>query len=337
MNPSRQPCYRRGPVRSIATLAEALDVTEAQLDKLIGNASSMYRRPQRPKLKKDGSLRDTWNAHPQLKQLQELLNRRFLSQVEFPQYLQGGIRDRIAPRDYVRHVGFHAGAACAIALDIADFFPSITETQVFNVWRHFFRFPDDVAWALTKLTTKDGQLPQGAKTSNYLANLVLWQDEHSLVSKLESLGWAYSRLTDDVTVSKRTLPRAGEETRICAMVIGFIQAHGFIVKRTKLHIHRQSRRMELNSLVANVRPALPKAERNRIRGQVKRLAQQLEQQNLVELAVMRSTLGKLAKLKRFHESEAATLRAALPSDIEQRAAGKDGCTQPQPQQSKLGR
>ncbi len=169
---------------------------------------------------------------------------------------------------------------------------------------------------LSKLTTKDGALVQGAKTSNYLANLVFWRNEHQLVSKLESIGWTYSRLTDDVTISKKSQPSSGEETRVCAMAINFIQRYGFTVKRTKLAIHRLNRRMLLNGLVANARPTLPKSERNRIRAQVRTLVQTDDDQVQVELWFVRSTLGKLAKLKRFHPNEAAALEATVPKDIE---------------------
>lgn len=276
----------------------------------------MYRRPRRREVKKDGTLRDTWDALPQLKALQELINKRFLRQVSFPHFLQGGIRDLASPRDYVRHVGFHAGTACAIALDIADFFPSISEVQVYAVWQGFFRFSADVAHALTKLTTKDGFLPQGAKTSNYLANLVFWRDEHSLVHRLKVLGWRYSRLTDDVVVSKAALPTPGEETRICRLVAGFIQAQGFVVNRRKLKVTRQCRRMELNGLVANVRPALPKAERNAIRAQVHGLKRHLANPQSLDTSAARSTLGRLGKLRRLHEKEGKALRATLPDNVE---------------------
>lgn len=320
MSQSNRPLYKRGPVRTLGKLASALDVTELQLQKLVENASAMY--SYCPQVKKDGTARDTWDAHPQLKQLHELLNRRFLRQVEYPFYLQGGIRDRIVPRDYVRHVGFHAGAACAIALDIADFFPSITEAKIYDVWRNFFRFSHEVAEALTKLTIKDGKLPQGAKTSSYLANLVFWRNEHELVRRLDALGWGYSRLTDDVTISKLTRPSPQEETRICASVIGFVQQHGFVIKRTKLKVHRQNRRMNLNGLVANVRPTLPKDERNRIRAQVSELRAHLDERETPDKTLVRRALGKLAKLARFHKDEASSLKADLPENLHQFAAAE---------------
>lgn len=55
---------------------------------------------------------------------------------------------------------------------------------VFDIWHRFFRFPPPVATQLTKLTTKDGLVPQGAKTSALLSNLVFLDEERRLVGDL---------------------------------------------------------------------------------------------------------------------------------------------------------
>lgn len=305
--------YKNGPIRSLATLAESLKLTCPQLLKLAENSNSMYF--YRPQEKKDGSLRDTWDAHPQLKSVHELLNKRFLKKIDYPNYLQGGIRHR----DYVRNVSIHSGAKCAIALDVADFFPSITETQVYDIWHKFFRFSEEVSKVLTKLTTYKGILPQGAKTSSYLANLVLWREESNFVFKLQSLGWGYSRLIDDITISKKNVPKSNEVSHICGMGIHFIESQGFKLKRSKLVILRQEQQMKLNGILANVRPALMKAERNKIRGQVKWLSRSIDLKTPILSKQLHSTIGKLEKLRRFHPREASKLRETLPNKIEQSA------------------
>jgi retron-type reverse transcriptase len=313
MSLSKKPSYKHGPVQTLTTLAEILDLTEAQLDKLATNADRMYRF--RPQKKKDGSLRETWDAFPQLKNVHDLINRRFLRQVTYPLYLQGGIRDKQNPRDYVRNVNIHAGAACVITLDIADFFPSIQRHRILSVWRDFFRFSNDVAETLTALTTKDGVLPQGAKTSSYLANLVFWDTEHELVDCFERQGWTYSRLTDDITISKKTIPSDTETTRIVTLAVSFIQRNGYDIKREKQKILRGNQRMEINGLIANRRPALPKKERNRIRAQVNTLARKLADAEDIDLHFIRSTFGKLDKLRRLHPQEAKQLETRLPADL----------------------
>jgi len=117
-----------------------------------------------PQKKKDGSPRETWNAHRQLKQVHERIKNRFLRTVIFPLYLQGGILDLSNPRDYVRNAGIHAGQAWIVNEDITDFFPSTSAEQVLDIWKGLFRFPHEVALTLTRLTSRRGVLPQGAKS-----------------------------------------------------------------------------------------------------------------------------------------------------------------------------
>lgn len=104
-DPNR-PFYRFAPVRDLNTLAEALETTRPQLERLARKADQMYSAVM--KTKKDGSPRRTWNAHRQLKRTQELIKVRFLARVIYPLYLQGGIKDPEHPRDYARNAAIHA-------------------------------------------------------------------------------------------------------------------------------------------------------------------------------------------------------------------------------------
>ncbi|WP_082163402.1 reverse transcriptase family protein [Caballeronia mineralivorans] len=264
-NRPNKPSYSFAPIKDVATLATSLGMSERQLIRVAANAGHMYRRKAVPK--KDGTERVTWDAHTQLKDIQGRLNQLFFHKVRFPLYLQGSIRDKAYPRDYVRNAEIHAGACIAITLDIADFFPSTQADLVRDVWENFFRFASPVAEILTQLTTKSGFLPQGARTSSYLANLVFWQREHSLVERLRKSGWTYSRLVDDITISKNIDALPNELTTINRIAIGFLQGYGYSVKRSKHKVFRRSRPVMVNNLVVNVRPALPKAERRRVRAQ----------------------------------------------------------------------
>ena len=309
-----RPLYKNAPVTKVSTLAEALRLTEPQLYGITQSASKSY--GYRPQKKKDGTVRDTWDAQPQLKKVQEFINRRFLTKVLYPLYLQGGIKDLETPRDYVRNVAIHSGASCAVALDIANYFPSISSKQVHSVWRNVFRFPEEVAAFLTELTCKDGAVPQGAKTSSYIANLIFWENECHLVSKLEALGWAYSRLTDDITVSKRTSPSHEELQKVAGMVMHFIRSHGFSVKREKFQILWQSQPMKLNGILANAHPALTKTERNSIRGKVRWLSQVIMTNTPIDSSELHHVMGKLGKLKRLHIRQGVLLRMSLPLKLE---------------------
>ncbi|MHB9118297.1 MAG: reverse transcriptase family protein [Burkholderiales bacterium] len=275
-----------------------LELTVPQLGRLAASAYRMYRLV--PQLKSDGTLRETWDAQPQLKSVHEILKVRLLQRVQFPLYLQGSIRDKENPRDYKRNAAFHTQKKCVVTLDIASFFPSVTVEHIKDIWSNFFRFDKTVADTLTALTTKDGYLPQGAKTSSYLANLVFWRSEHDLVDYLDQLGWTYSRLVDDVTISITREPSKAELTKVNKTVIGYLQRHGFSIKRPKHEIFYRHRPMKVNNLIVNERPALPKNQRHKIRAQVHTLNQQLAAGEVPDLKFVRCTEGKVIMLRRFH-------------------------------------
>jgi len=268
--------------------------------------------PGPKKMKKDGSKRVTWNAFRQLKAVHQLIKVRLLAKATYPLYLQGGIRDRENPRDHARNAGIHAGQACVVNEDIAEFFPSTTSEHVRDIWEHFFRFSPEVAECLTLLTTRRRQLPQGAKTSNHLANLVFWRQEHELVLHLKTLGWKYSRLTDDITISFPRPVSRSRKSSVISILYSFIKRHGYHPKYRKHDIFDRNERMLVNNLVVNRHPALPQSERNAIRGLVHRTVQKIQQRDSEEAAgSILSVVGKIGNLKRFHKRAGEELSEKL--------------------------
>jgi hypothetical protein len=268
----------------------------------------MYRRvPQR---KKDGSTRETWDAYRKLKRVQGYIKSRILDHVRFPLYLHGGIRDRENPRDYARNAALHAGQSVLINEDVADFFPSTTAEQIDEIWRVVFRFPDDVATCLTKLTTRRGALPQGAITSNHLANLAFYREEPLLEAHLKARGLRYSRLTDDISISSSLRIAPTVKSDIVRAVYGMLHRAGYTPKRQKHSLFTQKGSMRVNNLVVNCRAALPRTERDTIRAQVERLiVANARHDGPTEAAA--HVIGRLGKLARFHPAKAEKLKARL--------------------------
>lgn len=307
-----KPFYDYAPIRDLDTLAEALELTRAQLDQLARNADRMYRPV--PQKKKDGSERKTWDAFRQLKSVQQLIKIRILAKASYPLYLQGGIRDRKNPRDYARNAGIHAGRACILNEDIADFFPSTTPEHIRDIWENFFGFLPNVAECLTSLTIRRGELPQGAKTSSHLANLVFWRNEHDLVRHFEAKGFRYSRFVDDIAVSSSRTLSIAEKSAAITTLYTFIRLYGYTPKYRKHAIFNRSERMLVNNLVANKRPALPNEERHAIRSLVHRTALQLKgESNEIVATSLPKVIGKIGKLKRFHSRAGHQLEACLKS------------------------
>lgn len=238
-----------------------------------------------------------------------------LKEVEFPEYVQGGVAVTGQPRSYITNAQMHAGKKVLIAEDIASFYPSTSRRVVYLVWLSFFRFTPEVAELLTKLTTLNSQLLQGWKTSGYIANLAFFKIEPVLVDKLRAQGLTYTRYIDDITISSnRALSRA-EKSRVISSVYGMLMRLDYDPKRVKQEIltkGRQSMKV-MNLSTSNSKASLTKAERRQIRAIVHNLEQRAkdDKESQSYSAAWRSASGKVARLTTLHPKQGYLLRAKL--------------------------
>lgn len=274
------PLYPHSPIYSVKALARALDEPFERLVALAKRSSRLYRYV--PQFKKDGiTPRHTYDAYEPLKTIQRKIVDRILSKVNYPGYLHGGIKDAKQPRSIYSNARVHAGAKTVILQDIADFFPTITTEHIRLIFTGLFRFSEDVGALLAALVTREGQVPQGASTSSYLANLVFWDIEPALVARFKAQSLEYSRFADDVTVSsKSNLPDA-VTAQIISSVTWMLGQKGCQQKRSKMHVRKRGQALlrtakaeavTVTGLVVD-RPtlSLPKKERMAIRAAVKQL------------------------------------------------------------------
>lgn len=188
------------PIASRDALAKTLSLDAHTLAGFEDNIASYYNHFTRPKKNGEG-VRFITAPKPALMQIQRRINSRIFSACVFPEYLHGSIRDRDCPRDFLSNATEHKAADTVITLDIRNFYPTITEREVFKVFKYLFRFSDEAAESLTALVTLNGTVPQGAPTSSFVANLIFYDKEPRLVSELVRSGASYTRLLDDITVS----------------------------------------------------------------------------------------------------------------------------------------
>ncbi|EMN5130290.1 RNA-directed DNA polymerase [Burkholderia contaminans] len=303
-----RPAYTHRPVQTIGSLARALQVSECQLLGIAQRATDLYIGPK-PKPKKNGGIRYVFDTKPPLKSLLRRINSTFFKHTHFPKYLTGSL----SGRDFVANVEIHKGARNAVTEDIAQFFDCISADHVYRIWRDFFRFGDEVASLLTKLTTKDGHVFQGTPTSSYLANLAFWDREFALVEKLKARGIRYSRYVDDITISTTSILAEEDKRWAIGQVYGMIGAAGFKPQRSKHGSFSASHAIRIMGLNANRSPTLTKQERSAIRAQVYQLEHRVAQaeKGLDIRTALSAAIGKVGRLKRLHPREGAALRLRL--------------------------
>ncbi|MFK9074268.1 reverse transcriptase family protein, partial [Proteus sp. NGCRVN-01] len=186
-----KPLFNGTQLSSHSSLAAMLGVTPEILDKIVLSIPKSY-KDFCIKTGKNKKERAIFEPKKGLKYIQKKINEEIFCKVKYPVYLHGGLKNR----DYVSNAGFHSGKKTIISLDITNFYPSISKKDILNIFKNMMRFSPSISETLTKLVTLNDKLPQGACTSSYIANLIFFNDEHNIVSKLNRMGMTYTRLLD---------------------------------------------------------------------------------------------------------------------------------------------
>lgn len=302
------PLYPFKPIYSLKALSLTLGESAELLESLAMRSSNLYRHV--PQAKKDGTPRDTYDAYQPLKSIQRKIVDRLLARVRFPAYLHGGIKDPLNRRSIYSNAKVHGNAKFVLLQDIKDFFPSIKVQHVQQIFERLFGFSEEVSKLLALLTTRDGVVPQGASSSGYLANLVFWDVEPMLVTRLEAQGLNYSRFADDITISSMTPLDSGTLTKLVSAVTRMLAEKGCYQKRSKLHVRRRGQTLKVKVIdefvpltvtgltIFNQIPGIPKAERKAIRAAVKQLEDQAEHgASWIQLEPLaRRVMGRIGRL-----------------------------------------
>jgi hypothetical protein len=284
-------------------------MTPSELQRLSLRASKLYFVARRVK-KEDGSERVLYDTRQPLKHVLQSINKHFLKRVHYPEYLTGGLPGT----DYKKNVDKHAGAATVIKEDITKFFPSVGDAVVYDVWSGFFGFAPEVADLMTKLTTRDGHLEQGAPTSGYLANLALWDVEPTTVKRLAETGWpCYTRHVDDICASSKEPRDSVAQAWAVTQIYGMLRAKNLHAKREKHRVMHSNAPIVMLKLVGNEKASLPKEQRARIRAAAHQYLLQAAKGENVEalLAGLPRILGQVHTMKRFHPGKGAKLAQEL--------------------------
>jgi RNA-directed DNA polymerase len=190
--------------------------------------------------------------------------------------------------------GRHVGARWLIKMDVAGFFGSISEIQVYRVFRAL-NYGRLISFELARLTTyapvtsprylhrtwrgkrhpspihtygreRLGYLPQGAPTSPMLSNLIMRDADREIETIARKAGLRYTRYSDDLTFST-----SGEFSRESAKKI--IKDVSAILRRMGLQPNPRKttivppggRKVVLGLLVDGPEPRLPKEFKSRLR------------------------------------------------------------------------
>ena len=92
----------------LSFVKENTTIPTASWDEAVNNLV-LLTYANKPEEKPNGKIRQTYTVNPKLKKIQTKIVKEFFYAVDFPNYLQGSIKDPSSPRDCVRNAMLHAG------------------------------------------------------------------------------------------------------------------------------------------------------------------------------------------------------------------------------------
>lgn len=201
----------RHSIGSVRSLCRTLSVSETELAELLSwPAEDRFKK--RIIKKSSGAPRTVYVPHWRYRKILKKVNSRILGNtklIRWPDHLFGSVPsseadgEALIGRDYIACAAVHSKSKSIIKIDICDFFDNIERPVVKNIFTRFLKYPNSVADALCDLCCIRGKIPQGAPTSSYIANLVFWDVESSLITRLQQKGLVYTRYVDDITISSK--------------------------------------------------------------------------------------------------------------------------------------
>ncbi len=274
-------------VFTLGHVAAICDVPFRYLRDVVGRRFDPYRVFNVKK--RDGNYRQITVPNPMLMRVQRWIHQQILLSARI-----SSISTAYGPGcGPVENASRHRGSRWLVKIDVRNFFESISERQVYHVFRSI-GYPALLAFEFTRLCTRFsdgtdkrkyrrwrsnsesysidaymagpvGHLPQGAPTSPMLANLVCRGLDTQLERISQRYGGVISRYADDIVFSAIEFNRA-RARKLISEVSSAILRLGFRRNETKTHVVPPgSRRIVTGLLVDSDEPRLTKRFRDVLR------------------------------------------------------------------------
>lgn len=262
----------------------------------------------------------------QLKYIQTQIVGQILSKIDLPPYITG-FRKNKGIRDTAK---VHAGKKTVISLDIRNFFNSIKQTHLMEVFCQFFHYPIRVSKVLSELCTYKAFVPQGAPSSPALSNIIGF---YFFDKEIEQIAKKYdcemTRFADDITFSTdKEYPKRTTKNQEGVEIIrsdlddmieeidGILRKSGFKLNKYKTKVMRKPARQWVIGQVVNKEPNLRKSAYHLLRNivynvEMTSLATQAARKGDTEFQFLAWLKGKISHLMQVNRAKGEGLMDRL--------------------------
>ena len=251
---NRLKCNNVPIILNFRHLRKLLKIKKSEQNYYFGeNKKNMYKTF--PLIKKNGKVRIIDAPTIDLKVRQKWIKRNIIDKIKVSHVAFGFIKKR----SICDNAKMHINQKVVVNIDLKDFFPSISYSQVFKIFR-YIGYSYRISHYLTKLCTNyNFVLPQGAPTSPGISNIVLLKLDKRLLSLAKKYGFLYSRYADDLTFS-------GDENilKYIKVIKKIIFDEGYNINANKFRVQFNNSRQVVTGLVVNKKLTIPQKIRNEL-------------------------------------------------------------------------
>jgi RNA-directed DNA polymerase len=188
-----------------------------------------------------------------------------LTKIPIPEYIYAFEKNKSIPSMAAKHVG----KAIVVSVDIKDFFPSIKQRTLEDMFRSY-GFDEKPARTLSELCTYKAFVPQGAITSPKISNIIAARSFGPQVKQFCDLhGLTLTIYADDITISWDSA--SVQVADVLSAITAAVNDAGFRVNTKKTKVMRRHNRQYVCGVVVNEKTNLIKAERLKLRAMVHNL------------------------------------------------------------------
>jgi len=284
------------------------DYTEEGFAKFCENARYSWRVGPSI-IKANGETRQTYAASGDHLTCNLNIKHTLKTSVTYPNYLTGGL----PKRNSLSNARQHLGAKSLIKLDIKNFYENIHYESVYDVFSNLFCLPTDIARIIALLSCQGNSLAQGGSQSSYIANMVLWKCEPSVVSRLSKQGFVYTRYVDDITVSAKETIDVSSANKVIQCVSEMTRSISCELNSKKTFFTNKPDELTITGIRLSNGTRIPRKYRRNVRAGIYNLLN-ASKQHVPEgylIKTYQKLLGQISHISQCHPREARRLQEEL--------------------------
>lgn len=235
-------------------LSNLLGIKRLELNKMINSPKDFYREFSIPKRR--GGKRIIFSPYASLLSCQVWIYKNILLKSEIHEKAHGFVPNK----SIITNATSHLNKKALLKMDVSNFFPSIPFNWVINYFSQL-GYAKNISFYLASLCCLDGSLPQGAASSPYLSNVLLFKLDERLYKLSNLYGLAYTRYADDLTFSGNYIPLS-----YINLISEIVRDYGLLINKDKTKLHtKRGQRIVTGISVVGTELSLPRETKRQLR------------------------------------------------------------------------